>query len=56
MNIQKHLPEAFCKKMFSWKFHKIHRKTPVPETFLIKLQASGLQLYQKRGSGTGDFL
>ena len=28
---------AFCKKMCSWKFHKIHRKTPVPETFFNKL-------------------
>ena len=27
---------AFCKKMCSWKFHKIHRKTPVPETLLKK--------------------
>ena len=23
--------EVFCKKRCSWKFHKIHRKTPVPE-------------------------
>ena len=32
MNVQKQPPEAFCKKMCSWKFHKIHRKSPVPET------------------------
>ena len=25
-------------------------------SFLIKVQARGLQLYQKRGSGTGGFL
>ena len=30
--------EVFCKKRSSEKFHKIHRKTPVPESFLIKLQ------------------
>ena len=36
MNVQKQPPEAFCKKMCSWKFHKIHRKTPVPETLLKK--------------------
>ena len=33
MNVQKQPSEAFCKKMCSWKFHKIHRKTPVPEAF-----------------------
>ena len=36
MTVQKHPPEAFCKKMCSWKFYKIHRKTPVPETFFNK--------------------
>ena len=60
MNVQKQPPEAFCKKMCSWKFHKIHRKTPAPETFFNKIAglrpkasnfikkealASGLQLY-----------
>ena len=34
MNVQKQPPEAFRKKMCSWKFHKINRKTPVPETYL----------------------
>ena len=30
-------PEVFCKKSYSYKFHKIHRKTTVPESlFLIK--------------------
>ena len=37
MTVQKQPPEAFCKKMCSWKFHKIHRKTPVPESFLNKV-------------------
>ena len=32
-------------KKVSQKFHKIQRKTPVPVSFLIKLQGSGLQLY-----------
>ena len=41
MNVQTQPPEAFCKKMCSWKFHKIHRKTPVPETFFNK--AAGLR-------------
>ena len=30
---QKQPPEVFCKKKYSYKFHKIHRKTPVPEFF-----------------------
>ena len=29
--IQKQPPEVFCKKSCSYKFHKIHRKTPVPQ-------------------------
>ena len=37
MNVQKQPPEEFCKKMCSWKFHKIRRKTPVPETFFNKV-------------------
>ena len=28
---QKQPPEVFCKKRCSYKFRKIHRKTPVPE-------------------------
>ena len=41
--VRRSCPEVFLKKLF---FHKIHRKTPVPESlFLIKLQASSLQLY-----------
>ena len=30
--IQKQLPEVFCEKRCPQKFHKIHRKTTVPET------------------------
>ena len=29
---QKQLPEVFYNKKFSWKFHKMLRKTPVPES------------------------
>ena len=29
---QKQPPEVFCKKRCSYKFYKIHRKTPVPES------------------------
>ena len=36
MNVEKQPLEVFCKKMCFWKFHKIHRKTPVPEAFLKK--------------------
>ena len=36
MNVEKQPPEAFCKKMCCWKFHKIHRKTPMPKTLLKK--------------------
>ena len=39
MNVQKQPPEAFCKKMCSRKFQKIHRKTPVPVTFFNKVAA-----------------
>ena len=31
-----------------WKFRNIHRKTPVPESFLIKLQALPATLLKKR--------
>ena len=35
--IQEQTPEVFCKKkVFLNKFHKIHRKTPVSESFLLK--------------------
>ena len=37
---QKQPPEVFCKKRYSWKFRKIHKKTPLPEPlFNRKLQA-----------------
>ena len=37
LKIQNQPPEVFCNKRCSKKFHKIHRKTPVPESlFLLK--------------------
>ena len=36
-SIHKQLLDVFCKKRCSYKFRKIHRKTPVPESLLIKL-------------------
>ena len=69
MNLQKQPPGAFCKKMCSRKFHKIHRKTPVPETFLNKvaglrpatlfkkwLWPRACNFIKKGDSGTGVFL
>ena len=41
-NILTQSPEVFYRKSCSWKFRKIHRKTPAPEFFLIKLQVWGL--------------
>ena len=40
-------PEEFCKKRCSKKFSKMHRKTPVPESFLIKLQAEACNFIKK---------
>ena len=36
---QKQLPEVFYKKRCSYKFRKIHRKTPVPESLFNKVAA-----------------
>ena len=35
--VMTNLPEVFFKKRCSWKFHKIDRKTPVPETLFNKV-------------------
>ena len=40
IKIQKQPLEVFCRKRCCQKFCKIHRKRPMPETFLIKLQTS----------------
>ena len=39
LDVQKQPPEVFCKKVFL-EIWKILRKTPVPESLLIKLQAA----------------
>ena len=50
IKLGKETPEVFYEK-------RVLRKTPVLESlFLIKLQASALQLYYKRDSATGVFL
>ena len=36
LDFQKQPPEVFCKKSCSYKFHKIHRKRPVPEPLFNK--------------------
>ena len=45
---------VLCKKV-SYKFHTIHKKTPLPGSLFDKT-AGLLQLYLKRDSGTGAFL
>ena len=44
LKIEKQSPGGVLLKRCSWKLRKIHRKTPVPVSFLIKLQV-GPQLY-----------
>ena len=41
--VKKQPPEVFCQKRCSWRFHKIHRETPVPESLFNK--AAGLQVF-----------
>ena len=36
-SIQKQPPEVFCERRCSWKFRKIDRKTPAPESLLSKV-------------------
>ena len=45
VSFQRQPSEVFCKKKYSWKFRKIHRKTPVPESLFNKVVGSCLQLY-----------
>ena len=47
---------CFVKKVFLKIPQNSQEKTCAGVTLLIKLQASGLQLYHKRDSGTGVFL
>ena len=42
-------PEIFCKKIYSRKIRKIHRKAPVPESsFLIKLLAEPCNFFKRK--------
>ena len=54
--LQKQPPEVFCKKRCSKKFHKIHKKTPVPESLFNKVAGLKPATLLNRGSGTGVFL
>ena len=45
--IQKQPAEVFFMKICSSNFRKIHRKIPVPESFLIKLQAESCKFIKK---------
>ena len=44
------------KKVFLEISQNLQENTCARVSFLIKFQVTGLQLYQKRGSGTGVFL
>ena len=45
---KKQSPEVFCKKRFSEKFCKIHRKAPVPESFFNKVDGMRAATLLKR--------
>ena len=53
---QKQPLEVFCKKVFFKISQNSQENTCAKVSFLIKLQASALQPYKKRGSNTGVFL
>ena len=52
--LRKQPPEVLCKKRCSQKFHKIHRKTPVPKSLFIQLQGKHLcqSLFNKVAGAT----
>ena len=54
---QKQPPEVFYKQLCPQKFREIHRKTPLPESFLIKLQAFSEHLFYTEhpwGTASGE--
>ena len=56
LEIRKQSPGVFYKKSFSWKFRKIHGKTPVSESLFNKvagLQVSRPATLLKRYSNVG---
>ena len=55
-NLKKQPPEVLCKDRFSYKFCKLHRKTPVPESLFNKVVGVRPATLLKRDSGTGVFL
>ena len=48
--LQKQPPEVLCKKRYSYKFHNIHRKTPVPESLFNKVAGSGDSYFVNSGN------
>ena len=54
--VQKQPLNVFGKNVFLKISQNLQENTCTTVSFLIKLQASDLQLYQKRDSGTGVFL
>ena len=46
--VQKQTPEVFCTKRFSEKFHKIHKKSPVPLFFNKVTGLSPATLWKKK--------
>ena len=55
IGLQKQPPELFYEKRCSWKFSRIHRKTPVPES-LFQWSCRPQATFLKKGFGTGVFL
>ena len=56
VRIRSSRPEVLCKKVFLKVLQISQKNTCTSASFLITLQASGLQLYEKRDSGTCVFL
>ena len=54
--LQKQSFGGVLKERFLKIFQNSQENTCARVSFLIKLQSTGLKLYQKGGSGTGDFL
>ena len=52
VNCQKQSPEVFCKRLLQ----NVQENICVGVSFLIELQAGGMQLYEKGDSSTGIFL
>ena len=55
-NVKKQPPEVFCRNRFCYKFRKIHRKTPVPESLFNKVAGLRPATLLQKDSGTAVFL